>query len=173
MELKDLTPEAVKTAIRNFYEKTSAHVGKIVKAVGNERQSIPRTPRKMGTFQFDYFFAADLDQLARYALGGLEVARPFVLELCETIEMALFSCAAGIRVPPPAEWSDTPVGYIVRVARARAALRRQVETPLTADEVRALTGLPDDVLTAAGLLREGGDPQAAVKSFLESERLPI
>lgn len=172
MEPRDLTPETIRSAIKDFYDTTSAHVGLIVKAVGNERQAVPRTPRKLGTFQFDYFFAADIDQLARYALGGLQASRSFILELCETVETALFSCAAGIRVPPPAEWYDTPLGFIVRACRARAALRQEDGPLLDAAAVRALADRSDKVLKAAGLLRKGGDPPAAVRAFLENEGLP-
>jgi len=173
MELRDLTPEAIKGAIKEFYEIASGHVGRIVKAVGNERIAIPRTPRKLGTFQFDYFFAADLDQLARYALGGMPASRSFVLELCETIEGTLFSCAAGARVPPPAEWFDTPLGCIVRASRARAALRQEDGPALDADAVRALADRSDKVLKGAGLLQKGGDGPAAVRAFFEKEGIAI
>jgi hypothetical protein len=173
MELRDLTPEAIKAAIKEFYEVTSGHVGRIVKAVGNERISLPRTPRKLGTYQFDYFFAADIDQLARYALGGMQASRSFVLELCETVEGTLFTCASGVRVPAPAEWYDAPLGFIVRASRARAALRQEEGPPLDADAVRTLADRSDKVLKVGGLLKKGGDSPEDVRAFFEKEGIPV
>lgn len=173
MRLRDLSPAAIQGAIKEFYEKTSAQVAWLVKTVGNERISIPRTPRKLGTFQFDYFFAADIDQLARYALGGLEMSRKFVLELCDATEAALYRCASGDVVTPPPEWFDTAIGFIVRVCRARAALRKEDGPPLGADAVRALADASDSALKKAGLLQKGGDSPEDVRAFLEKNGLPV
>ena len=173
MTINDLKPETIKEAIREFYDVASRHVTWMAKKVGNENTTIPRSPRKLGTFQFPYFFAADIDQLARFAMGGLQASSQFVLGHCETIERVLFSAPAGGSVPFPADWHEKGVGGIVSIARARCALRREPGEPLTAAQVHALTCLSEEDLRAGGLLAEGGDAPAAVRDFMEKSELPI
>lgn len=173
MLLSELTSEVIHSEIKAFYKRVSGHVAFVVKTVGNEAMSVPRIPRKMGVYQFDYFFAADLDQIFRFALGGMSASRAFILELCEAVEAVLFTNAWGVRTAPPTDYLASPLAFALSAARARCALRRENGPALVADEVRVLTGEPDDVLTAAGLLAAGGDAPAAVRDYCEQRQLPV
>ena len=173
LTVHDLTPDAIMAAITEFYDLASGHVTRIAKRVGNETTVIPQFPRKLGTYQFPYFFAADIDQLSRFAMGGLQAANKFVLDLCATVESVLFTAPVGGRVPVPEDWHAKGIGGIVFVAQARCALRREEGPSLTHAQVRAVTGATDEDLKSGGLLAKRGDAPAAVRDYCEKNELPV
>ncbi len=170
MELKDLTAEVITAAIEGFYQTLSRHLAFIAKEVGNESMSVPRIPRKMGTFRFTYFFAAELDQIFRFALGGLPAQKRFVLDLCALVERLLFSTPHGERVPVPDAFWNTTLGFAMRAAQARVRLR--FEDQVSGADIALLCTLSPAELDAVGLAGPGPFAAEAVRTVFEKHEIP-
>ncbi len=172
MKLSELTPSAIERAIDQFYSSVSGHVAQAVHSVSLARYSIPRERRRLGTRQFPYHLAADIDLLFRYALGQAEASAGHISGLCDTLLDLLHSAPAG-RVPE--DWkalADTPLGLAVLAARARIKLRDD-DSALSAGDVELLCGLSRRRLSAARIERKGGlYPAPAVRVWFEKEGVP-
>ncbi len=177
LKLEDLTQFGIEHAIQRFYKTLNGHVAKIVMDVAHERYSIPREPRRMGAASFDYYFAADLDLLFRYALGGAEASGVLIEETCQKVLDLLELAPNGARAPM--DWStflDEPLGVAIKAALARVKLRRQSD-PLTSDEVCLLAGWTPQKLASAKIAKVHGkkglyDPEA-VHAVFEREGIKI
>ena len=173
LKLEDLTQTAIERAIQDFYKAVSTHVAGAVMIIARDRYSIPREPRRLGNAQFDYYFAADLDLLFRYALGGVEASGTLIENLIETIVDLLEIAPSGGRAPTDwTQFGDTALGGAIAAARARVKLRRQSD-PLTSEEICLLSGWNSQKLAAAKIPKAGkGQYQAdGVKAAFDKEGL--
>ena len=172
MELKDLTPEVIESSLEGFYQVMSKHLAYVAKEMGNESMSIPRVPRKMGIHEFSYFFAAELDQLFRYSLGGLSAQISFVNRMCDMVESLLFTTPHGERVTPDKGWYDTPVGFAVSVSRARVHLRTD-GAQVTLKEIQLMSNLSAADLQEDGLTGDGPFPSEKLQFIFEKRHIPV
>jgi hypothetical protein len=177
MKLSDLTPESIQGAIAAFYKELSDHVAGVVFAVARARYSIPRERRRMGAAEFQYYFAADLDLLFRYALGGAEASVAHVEGMCAQVLDLLHAAPRGRVAEDWAELSRTPLGVAILACRARIRLRDD-EGQLTAAEVVLLSGLTPQKLTAAKLKsrKRGAEtvyPAPEVRALFEKEGVRV
>ena len=170
-KLEDLNQIGIEHAIQDFYKKLSAHTARIVMDVAHDRYSIPREPRRMGNAQFDFYLAADLDLLFRYALGGVEASGTLIEELIRKVIDLLELAPNGGRAP--IDWksfSETFLGIAMKASQARVKLRRQSE-PLSAEEVYLLSGWSSQKLASAKIAktskRSSFYEPGAVKKALE------
>ncbi len=154
LKLEDLGQSSIEDAIKEFYKVLNGHVAEIVMTVAHDRYSIPREPRRMGNAQFGFYFAADLDLLFRFALGGAEASGSLVEDLAQKVIDLLELAPGGGRAP--LDWSTfggTALGVAVKAAQARVKLRREAE-PLSAEEVCLLSGWNSQKLAAAKITKE-------------------
>jgi hypothetical protein len=177
LKLEDLTQTVIEQAIKDFHKSMSGHVSSIVMHMAHDRYSIAREPRRMGNAQFSYYFAADLDLLFRYALGGAEASGTLIEGIASTVLDLLELSPSGARAS--LNWDtfiDTPLGVAVKAALARVRLRRQSE-PLAADEVCLLSGWNPQKLAAAKIQKDDTKKALyapeAVKDAFEREGLRI
>jgi len=178
MNITDLTPETIQGAISDFYRVVDQHVANLVFSVAAERYSIPRFPRRLGSAEFKYFFAADLDLLFRYALGGVDASQSHVRSLCKKVETILFASAATPQPQEtPPEFVDTVLGTAIRAARARTILR-QDDAWLSRDEISLLSGFSPQKIAGARMKskRNKGKviyPTAEVRELFKRESIRI
>lgn len=149
LKLEDLSQFGIEHAIQDFYKTMSNHVAGIVWEVAHYRYSIPRERRRLGNAEFQYYFAADLDLVFRYALGGVEASGTLIETNVQKIVDLLETSPAGGRCP--LDWEklvETPMGIALKGAMARVKLRREAE-PLTSDEICLLAGWNPQKLASA------------------------
>jgi len=172
MKLSDLTPEAVADAIEVFYAQVSGHVAEVVHGVSFARYSIPQESRRIGTREFPYHLAADIDLLFRFALGEAEASPGHIETLCGRVIDLLHVAPAG-RVEVDWEaFADTPLGLAVLACRARSRLRTE-DGMMSGDELGLLSGLSKQKLRAAKLKRgPGGYHASDVRSLFAKEGVP-
>ena len=178
MKLENLTKHIIDDAVETFYKTVSKHIGTITKEVAGETYSIPRAPRKMGAYEFPYFFAVELDQIFRFALGGMPAQTHYILGLCDKITEILWSNAMKKKYDVDWDsWKETPLGLAVLACRTRVKLRDE-EGLLTIDEVLLLGSmdredLNDTPLASAIDEKTNQIPSKVAKEFFERERIPV
>lgn len=155
LKLEDLTQTTIERAIQELYKTVNSHVADAVMTIARDTYSIPREPRRMGNARFDFYFAADLDLLFRYSLGGVEASGTLIEDLVTSVVDLLEIAPSGGRASIDwASFGDTALGLAITAAQARVKLRRQAE-PLTSEEICLLSGWNSQKLAAAKINKEG------------------
>ncbi|MBM4321165.1 MAG: hypothetical protein FJ125_14750 [Deltaproteobacteria bacterium] len=178
LKLEDLNQTSIEQAIQEFYKTMNSHVARLVMDMAHERYSIPRDRRRMGNAEFQYYFAADLDLLFRYALGGVEASGTLIEDIVRTVVDLLEIAPNGGR--SPMEWDrfgDTPLGTALKAAEARVRLRRQSE-PLSSEEICLLSGWNVQKLASAKLTKAAKKPgtfyePASVKEAFDKDGVRV
>lgn len=158
LKLEDLTQTSIEQAIQDFYKTMSSHVARIVYDVAHERYSIPRDRRRLGNAEFNFYFAADLDLLFRYALGGVEASGTLIEETFRKVIDLLELAPHGGRAP--LDWDkflETPLGVALKAAEARVKLRR-LSDPLSSEDICLLSGWNAQKLASAKLSKANKKP---------------
>jgi hypothetical protein len=165
LKLEDLTQTGIEQAITEFYKTINAAVARAVFDISHERFSIRMERRRLGNAEFKFYFAADLDLLFRYALGGVDASGTLIEELIGKVVDLLELAPNGGRAP--IQWEsflDTYLGAAIKAAEARVKLRRQSD-PLSSDEVLLLSGWNTQKLASAKLTKANKKPG----TFYEAE----
>ncbi|MCA9522628.1 MAG: hypothetical protein KC609_16740 [Myxococcales bacterium] len=143
MKLENLSKHIIADAIDTFYKTINKHVSHVVKVLGGETYSVPRTPRKVGFKEYEFFYAADLDTLFHYALGEAKASPSYIRTICSDVEVLLTRNAVGKSVPLDwAEFGQTALGLAIRAARARMKLRDGADDEsMSGEEVSLLSSV--------------------------------
>lgn len=178
MKLRDITDEVVMKAIQDFYDHMSGFLNSIARLVANQSYSLPRTPRRLGNAEFQYFYAVDLYEIFNYARGRQQMSPSYVEQKCSDLMEMLHTTALGRRVDPDwATFSDTPIGLAILASGARISLRRD-EGTITRPEVLVLSAWTDKNLERSGLVRiEGVEDEryqsADVRKAFQSQGIAV
>ena len=165
MKLENLSKHIVADSIDTFHKTINKHISHVVKVMGGETYSIPRTPRKVGFKEYEFFYAADLDTLFQYALGEAKASSSYIRGICNDVETLLTKNALGQSSPLNwGEFGETALGLAIRASRSRMKLRDgEDEELMSADEVSLLSSVSISELDELPLSPKKGKKGAAVE----------